>query len=57
MQNLILLAVIVGGFFYALYRTYLHADGEGGGCSGCSGSCMSCPLSGGCTQEQNGQKQ
>ena len=57
MQNLILLAVIVGGFFYALYRTYLHADGEGGGCSGCSGSCMGCPLSGGCTQEQNGQKQ
>ncbi|MBS4785922.1 MAG: FeoB-associated Cys-rich membrane protein [Clostridiales bacterium] len=50
MQNLILLAVIVVGFFYALYRTYKNSDGsgEGGGCSGC---CSSCPMAGGCAKD------
>lgn len=41
MQNLILLAVICVGFFYALYRVYKNSDGTEGG-SGCGGSCMNC---------------
>ncbi len=47
MQNLILLAVICVGFFYALYRVYKNSDGTEGG-SGCGGSCMNCPMAGGC---------
>ena len=43
MQNLILLAVIVVGFFYALYRTYKNSDGSGEGAAA-SGCCSSCPM-------------
>lgn len=42
MQNVILLAVVCVGFFYALYRVYKNSDGTEGS-SGCGGNCMHCP--------------
>ena len=47
MQNVILLAVVCVGFFYALYRVYKNSDGTEGS-SGCGGNCMHCPMAGGC---------
>lgn len=47
MQNVILLAVVCVGFFYALYRVYKNSDGTEGS-SGCGGNCMNCPMAGGC---------
>ena len=32
MQNVILLAVVCVGFFYALYRVYKNSNGTEGGC-------------------------
>ena len=43
MQNVILLAVVCVGFFYALYRVYKNSDGTEGS-SGCGGNCMHCPM-------------
>ena len=37
MQNVILLAVVCVGFFYALYRVYKNSDGTEGS-SGCGGN-------------------
>ena len=39
MQNVILLAVVCVGFFYALYRVYKNSDGTEGS-SGCGGNCI-----------------
>ena len=56
MQNVILLAVVCVGFFYALYRVYKNSDGTEGS-SGCGGNCMHCPMAGGCGSRKDEQEQ
>ena len=54
MQNVILLAVVCVGFFYALYRVYKNSDGTEGS-SGSGGNCMHCPMAGGCGSRKDEQ--